>query len=248
MKREICFFIFLFIITQTVLAAERPKDFVDLSQIDPAIEIDMRYYSDHNFVGTRIDGYEAPVCLLTKKAADALANAESELKPFNLSLKVYDCYRPQRAVDHFDRWALNTSDTKMKAEFYPHEDKANVFKDGYIAHKSGHSRGSTVDLAIVSLPLTKQEGYSAGSKLKSCIGPANRRFRDNSLDFGSGFDCFDAVSHTENLSIPAPSRALRLLLKGLMEKNGFKPYSKEWWHFTLKDEPYPDTYFDFPVR
>ncbi len=167
---------------------------------------------------------------------------------FSLSLKIYDAYRPQRAVTHFVKWAKVLSDTSMKREFYPVVHKKNLFKEGYIAAKSGHSRGSTVDLTIVPLPLPKQESYTPGQKLCPCTQTADRRFKDNSLDMGTGYDCFSVLSWTENKSLTAQQRANRLLLKSVMEKYGFKNYSREWWHFTLKDEPFPDTYFDFIIQ
>ena len=155
---------------------------------------------------------------------------------------------PQRAVTHFVRWARDVDDTKTKEEFYPDIDKKNLFKDGYIASKSSHSRGSTVDLTIVPLPLPDQETYIPGQPLKTCYMPADNRFNDNSIDMGTGFDCFHELSHTQNSSLGLQQRINRMLLKTLMEKYGFKNYEKEWWHFTLKDEPFPDTYFNFVIE
>jgi D-alanyl-D-alanine dipeptidase len=164
-----------------------------------------------------------------------------------MSLKIYDCYRPQRAVDHFVRWAKDIGDMRMKAEFYPDVDKKVLFKDGYIAEKSGHSRGSTVDLTIVRLPVPKQAEYTPGQPLKDCRLPEGKRFKDNGIDMGSGFDCFDPLSHTANPKAGSEQQKNRLLLKSIMEKNGFKNYENEWWHYTLKDEPFPKRYFDFPI-
>jgi len=166
----------------------------------------------------------------------------------SLSLKIYDCYRPQRAVDHFVRWAKDIKDIKARAEFYPTVDKRNLFRDGYIAEKSGHSRGSTIDLTIVPVPVPVQEQYRPGQPLHACYAPAVKRFKDNSIDMGTGFDCFHELSHPGNLKVGRQQRTHRLLLKTLMDKHGFKNYDKEWWHFTLRSEPYPDTYFDFPVK
>lgn len=223
-------------------------DFVDVKKHIPSIVIDMRYYGPHNFIGRRVDGYNAPKCLLTIKAAQALAKAQADLEKFSFSLKIYDCYRPQRAVDHFVRWAKDIGDTSTKNEFYPTVDKKNLFRDGYIAAKSGHSRGSTVDLTIVPVPVPVQEEYRPGQELFACFLPEAKRFGDNSIDMGTGFDCFHALSHTANKDIGEKQRAARLLLKTLMEKHGFSNYEMEWWHFTLINEPYPDTYFDFAIE
>ena len=222
--------------------------FVDLKTVIPSLVLDMRYYGDHNFVGTRVDGYEAPKCLVTAPAAEALAKVQAELQEFSLSLKVYDCYRPQRAVDHFVRWAADIPDTKTRAEFYPTVDKRNLFRDGYIAEKSSHSRGSTVDVSIVPVPAPAEGKYAPGQPLQACYQPSGKRFRDSSIDMGTGYDCFHELSHPGNLKVGAQQRIHRLLLKTLMDKYGFKNYDQEWWHFTLRNEPYPDTYFDFPVK
>jgi zinc D-Ala-D-Ala dipeptidase len=225
-----------------------PDSFIDIQKVIPEIVLDIRYYGPHNFVGERVDGYMAPKCFLTKEAAEALAKVQKDLKPYSLSLKIYDCYRPQRAVNHFVRWATKIENTKTKKEFYPTVDKRNLFKDGYIDSKSGHSRGSTVDLTIVPLPAPKQAGYIPGQNLSECYLPAEKRFGDNSIDMGTGFDCFDELSHTANANIGRQQKINRLLLKSLMEKHGFRNYDKEWWHYTLKNEPYPDTYFDFVIE
>jgi D-alanyl-D-alanine dipeptidase len=190
----------------------------------------------------------APKCYLTKEAVQALAEVQKDLEPYSLSLKIYDCYRPQRAVNHFVRWATEIENTKTKKEFYPTIDKRNLFKDGYIDSKSGHSRGSTLDLTIVPSPAPAQPQYSPGQKLYECYLPAAKRFSDNSIDMGTGFDCFHELSNTANANIGHQQKINRLLLKSLMEKHGFRNYDKEWWHYTLKNEPYPDTYFDFVIE
>jgi D-alanyl-D-alanine dipeptidase len=225
-----------------------PDGFVDIQKVIPEIVLDIRYYSVHNFVGERVDGYLAPKCFLTKEAAEALSKVQKDIEPFSLSLKIYDCYRPQRAVNHFVRWATEIENTKTMKEFYPTVDKRNLFKDGYIADKSGHSRGSTLDLTIVPLPVPVQPQYTPGQKLYECYLPAAERFADNGIDMGTGFDCFHELSHTANSNISHQQKINRLLLKSLMEKHGFKNYDMEWWHFTLKNEPYPNTYFDFPIE
>jgi len=225
----------------------RPDGFVDVGKFIPEIQIDMRYFTDHNFVGKKINGYESPICLLTKPAAVALKNVENTLLTMGLTLKVYDCYRPQTAVNYFAEWATKLNEKQMRAEFYPTVDKKNLFKDGYIYYRSGHSRGSTLDLTIVpvgsSIPV-----YSKTDKLVSCTEPQNKRFPDNGLDFGTGYDCFSPISHPSYQNISAQAKSNRLLLQFLMLQSGFKPLDTEWWHFTLKNEPYPNTYFDFPVK
>jgi D-alanyl-D-alanine dipeptidase len=227
--------------------AER-QDFVDVAKHIPSVKMDIRYYTTHNFVGERIDGYNAPKCLLTARAANALKKVEDDLGPFSMSLKIYDCYRPQRAVDHFVRWARDTGDIRTKKEFYPTVDKSRLFKDGYIAQRSGHSRGSTVDLTIIPIPAAADEAFKPGQELFPCFLSAAVRFGDSSLDMGTGFDCFHARAHTANTEILPDQRVNRLLLRSLMEKHGFVNYDLEWWHFTLKNEPFPDTYFDFPIE
>ena len=204
-----------------------PDGFVYCETVIPEIRTDLRYATPHNFVGVRIDGYLQPHCIMTRQAALALRNVQEELRPFGLGLKVFDAYRPQRAVDHFVRWAKNPDDTLMKAEFYPGVEKGNLFRDDYIAARSGHSRGSTVDLTIVSL-----RGESA----------------EKELDMGTGFDFFGPESWPDHPAMTAQERANRLLLHVLMKKHGFRPYAKEWWHFTLEAEPFPATYFNFPVE
>jgi len=199
--------------------------FVDLKEMMPNLRSDMRYYSSNNFVGAPIDGYNEPKVLLTKQAAEALKKVQDELERLGFGLLIYDAYRPQRATDHFVRWAQDENDDTMKTQFYPNIDKKDLFSKGYISVKSGHSRGSTVDVTIVSLK-TKQI-----------------------LNMGSPYDLFDDVSSVDHTStITKNQHALRLLLKRRMEKHGWQSYPQEWWHFTLKEEPYPDTYFDFPIE
>lgn len=207
-----------------VSAAAPPEGFVDVREAVPDAVLEVRYYTDHNFVGEPIDGYEAPVVLLTEPAALALARVQESLAPFGLGIKVFDGYRPQRAVDHFVRWAGDLDDTRGKAEFYPDVDKSNLFRDGYIAARSGHSRGSTVDLTIIDLDTGRE------------------------LDMGTGFDFFGPPSWPTSRAVGAQVRANRALLQTVMRQAGFSHYEAEWWHFTLEGEPHPDTYFDFPVR
>ncbi|MEU9313190.1 M15 family metallopeptidase [Streptomyces sp. NPDC048256] len=224
-----------------------PADFVALRTVDPTILHEMRYFTPHNFVGARIDGYRQPICILTRQAAEALHKAQTNLLSQGYTLKVYDCYRPQRAVNHFVRWAEDLNDEQLKGEFYPNVDKSRLFEDGYIAAKSGHSRGSTMDLTIVRLPATPTRPYVPGEPLVPCYAPQQQRFPDNSVDMGTGFDCFDTLAHTLDPRIQGQQRANRTLLKSTLENLGFVNLAEEWWHYTFKPEPYPDTYFDFPV-
>lgn len=224
-----------------------PPDFVDLADIDPTILVDARYAGEHNFTGDRIDGYDAPICLLARPAAQALQRAQQEFLERGYTLKVYDCYRPQRAVDDFVAWASDPRDQRMKSEFYPRVDKARLFDDGYIADKSGHSRGSTVDLTLVALPAPATPVYLPGQPLVDCTAPVTERFPDNSIDMGTGYDCFDTLAHTLDPRIQGDQLKNRLLLKEGLERQGLVNYENEWWHYTLRPEAYPDSYFDFPV-
>jgi D-alanyl-D-alanine dipeptidase len=225
-----------------VLAAA--MGFVPLADVDATIQQDMRYATNYNFVGRRIDGYRDPACILHRRAAKALRRAQNRVNEQGYTLKVYDCYRPQRAVDHFVRWSQNGNE-RMKREFYPRVDKARVFDLGYVARRSGHSRGSTVDLTLVKLPAKAQPQWSREEfGLVRCTAPRKRRFPDNSIGMGTSYDCFDTRSHT----FSGRARENRLLLRRTMDRAGFEPYDNEWWHFTLRDERYPDRYFDFPVE
>ncbi|MFI1484110.1 M15 family metallopeptidase [Streptomyces sp. NPDC020747] len=224
-----------------------PAGFVALRSVDPTIIQEIRYFTPHNFVGEPIDGYQQPLCILTRPAAKALHQAQRRLLRQGYSLKVYDCYRPQRSVDHFVRWAKDLEDQAMKAEFYPNVDKSRLFADGYIAEKSGHSRGSTMDLTLVKLPAVPTRPYVPGERLVPCFAPQGRRFPDNSVDMGTGYDCFDTLSHTLDPRIKRQQRVNRLLLKDTLKGLGFVNLAEEWWHFTYKPELYPDTYFNFPV-
>ncbi|RLL69987.1 M15 family metallopeptidase [Streptomyces sp. Z26] len=224
-----------------------PREFVALRDVAPTVRQEIRYFTRHDFVGERVDGYRQPLCLLTRDAARALRTAQRQFLRQGYTLKVYDCYRPQRAVDHFVRWAEDLDDQRMKGEFYPRVDKSRLFEDGYIAERSGHSRGSTVDLTLVRLPGLPTRPYVPGEPLTPCYAPRELRFPDNSLDMGTGYDCFDTLSHTLDPRIRGEQRANRLLLKRGLEAVGFENYAAEWWHYTFTPETFPDTYFDFPV-
>ncbi|MBI1384101.1 MAG: hypothetical protein GC150_04245 [Rhizobiales bacterium] len=223
-----------------------PKEFVYLRDIDATIIQEMRYFGEHNFVGRRVDGYLAPECILTRKAALALAKVQARLQARNLSLKVYDCYRPMAGVRHFVRWAKDVDDDITKGEFYPEIDKRSLFSLGYISSRSAHARGSTVDLAVVSLPPGPQPDFDPGAQVP-CHRPKAERFADNSLDFGTGYDCFHELSHTGNPAIKGTARENRQMLVAEMARVGFKNYRKEWWHYELTDEPFKRTFFDFEI-
>lgn len=199
-------------------------DLVDVRSVAPDIAVEMRYAAANNFVGRPIAGYEAPVCLLTRDAATALAAVQASLEASSRGLKVYDCYRPTRAVADFAAWARDLDDQRMKTEYYPNVDKARLFELGYIAERSGHSRGSTVDVTIVD------------------------RATGREIDMGTPYDLFDPRSWPTDQSVSAEAQANRQALRLAMRSYGFTPLREEWWHFTLENEPHPDTYFDVPVR
>ncbi|WP_067499445.1 M15 family metallopeptidase [Actinoplanes sp. TFC3] len=228
-------------------AGSAHRDFVAVSRTDPTIISDIRYATSHNFVGRRIDGYREPLCILTEQAATALGKAQRAVRKQGYSLKVYDCYRPQRAVNDFVKWAGDPGDQRMKREFYPKVNKEVLFEEGYIAEKSGHSRGSTLDLTLVKLPPKPQPAYRPGQPLVPCTASVRKRFPDNTIDMGTGYDCFDPLAHTLDPRITGVPLANRLLLKRAMTAAGFTNYELEWWHYTLAGEPFPDRYFDFPV-
>jgi len=224
-----------------------PAEIVALRDIDATILHEIRYTTNHNFVGERIDAYRAPLCLLTRPAAEALSRAQDALRPQGLTLKVYDCYRPQTAVDHFVRWAADLDDEQMKAEFYQRVEKSRLFEDGYIAAKSGHSRASTVDLTIQPLSGKPVPAPHSPRPAGSCFGPIEERVPDASLDMGTAYDCFDVLSHTANPAFTGEVRENRDLLVDVLADEGFANYENEWWHFTHRPELFPDTFFDFPV-
>lgn len=211
-------------------------DFVNITDVVPDVILEIRYFGTYNFVGTRIDGYLQPTALLTREAADSLRVVSDELKAQGYRLKIYDAYRPQMAVDHFMRWGADINDTLMLSYFYPQVEKKDLFRLGYIAEQSGHSRGSTLDLTLFDMRTEKE------------------------VDMGGTFDWFGHESYPDcggnpetgiyhqNDTVTAQQFANRMLLRNAMLKHGFKPYDCEWWHFTLKNEPYPDTYFEFPVK
>lgn len=200
-----------------------PSGFVLLSDYVPGVVQEIRYHSTYNFVGDRIDGYEEPVALLTKEAARALKQAAGEFNAQGFRIKVFDAYRPACAVRHFMLWGIEDLDLRMKPYFYPELEKGELFQKGYIAKESSHSRGSAVDLTLLDMRTGKE------------------------VDMGSPFDLFSEVSHPDSKQVTAEQLENRMLLQKVMVRNGFSPLSCEWWHFALKHEPYPDTYFEFPV-
>ncbi len=228
--------------------SKKPQDFVYLKDIDSSIIQDMRYAGYHNFVGHPLPGYDKATCILTQKAAEQLKTIQQQLKPLGYSLKVYDCYRPQKAVDFFIIWSQDIKQQSMKAEFYPDVNKEDVFKLGYVAAQSSHSRGSTMDLTIVKLPAHTEPMYHQNQPLVSCYAPYPQRYRDNSIDMGTGYDCFDQLAHPDNTNISSQEYLNRSFLNYWMTKYGFVGFDTEWWHFTLKDEPYPGTYFNFDIK
>ena len=222
-----------------------PDGFVRVAEAVPDAILEIRYYSTYNFVGDRIDGYERPTALLTVEAAKALKAVSDDVKKQGYRLKIFDAYRPQRAVAHFMRWAKDVDDTRMKPYFYPNLDKSVLFAQGYIAEKSGHSRGSTVDLTLFDMALEKEvdmggtfDWFGEESHPDWCGDPAARLYTGE----------YAGDAKPKNGKINEAQFRNRMLLREAMMRHGFKPLDEEWWHFTLADEPWPDTYFDYPVK
>lgn len=220
---NIAFINFIFLMSCSV-KKDIPASFVNLKKLIPNIEIDLRYHGNHNFLGKPVTGYESDNVYISKEAAVAMVAIQKELNSKGLGIKVFDAYRPQKAVNNFKEWALDIEDTLAKQEFYPNVDKRDLFKLGYIAEKSGHSRGSTIDLTLIKL-VDKIE-----------------------LDMGTGFDYFGEPSHHDYKNLTEEQKNNRKLLRDIMEKHGFKGIEEEWWHYTLKNEPFKEKYFDFNVK
>ena len=216
--------IFTVLISSQISSQTLPKGFSYVSEIDATIKKELRYGTSNNFIGKPIDGYLKDSLIISTPAAKALREIQTKLMLSGLSLKIFDTYRPQQAVDHFVRWAKVMNDTLMKQFYYPDVQKSELFTLGFIASKSGHTRGSTVDLSIVDVKTNKE------------------------LDMGSSYDFFGEESHPFYKKITESQMKNRMLLRTIMIKNGFIPYDNEWWHFTLKDEPYPTTYFNFLIE
>ncbi|QTD38230.1 M15 family metallopeptidase [Polaribacter batillariae] len=217
------FLLLFFTINFAGFSQELPKGFTYLSSVDSTIQSELRYLSNNNFIGKPIDGYKSNCVIVSFETANALKIIQQKLLKKGLSLKIFDAYRPQQAVNYFVRWAKVLNDTLMKKEYYPEVPKSQLFKRGYIASKSGHTRGSTVDLTIVNLKTGK------------------------ALDMGSPYDFFGPQSHPFYKHITKKQKENRLMLRKIMMEHHFKPYNNEWWHFTLRNEPFPKTYFNFPI-
>lgn len=218
-----------------------PDGFVHLAEVAPTIRQDIRYAGSRNFLGRPVAGYLAGECILTRRAAEALARAQAEIAPRGLTLVVWDCYRPATAVADMMAWTRDATDQRMKAVFYPGIDKARLSVEGYLSSRSTHSRGSTVDLGIA------RAGAAPGLASGACTAPAGQRLDDGALDFGTSYDCFDPAAHVRAPGIGREAAANRAMLASLMQRNGFRAYAKEWWHFQLVNEPFPARVFDFPV-
>lgn len=227
MKKQLYFGLFLFALLGLSFTYSNtqklPKGFVYLQEYVPKLVVDIRYYGSNNFVAKPVDGYKKEVVIISKPAAIALKKAQKEFDKRNLRIKVFDTYRPQKAVDHFVRWAKDLNDTANKRIYYPEVDKKDLFKLQYIASKSGHTRGSTIDLTLVN-----DENFE--------------------LDMGTSWDYFGPKSWPSDTTVSATAQKNRAYLREVMISSGFVPYNEEWWHFTLKNEPFPETYFDFEVE
>jgi zinc D-Ala-D-Ala dipeptidase len=222
-----------------------PGDLVYLHDVEPSIVQDIRYAQWPNFVGHKIKGYAAAECLLTLQAARALQIVQRKFLQGGYSLPVYDCYRPDRAVRQFVACAIDGRDNTMKTEFYPRLMQSQLLRSGYIAANSAHSRASTVDIAIVRQTSRARPIGQAQGAQKSCNSP--NRSPDDSIEFGTNYDCMDELSHTQSPLISVEARKHRRFLVSEMCKGGFQNFYREWWHFTLRREPYPDTCFDFLI-
>jgi D-alanyl-D-alanine dipeptidase len=227
-------------------AGSLPRGFVYLRDVDPTIVQDIRYATSHNFVGRPIKGYLAAECILSAPAAAALAKIQKVLAGQNLSLIVWDCYRPMRAVDDFRRWSQDFAQAGMKAEFYPRTNKKDLFAQGYLAPRSAHSRGSTVDLGLVPRGSTAAPPPDPAQPRQACTSAKGERFEDGTIDLGTGYDCLDPLGSTSNAAAGATALRNRQMLKSVMREAGFRPYFREWWHFELVGEPFHHG-FDFEV-
>ena len=243
-----------------VSATDDASQFVTITDVVPDVILEIRYFGTYNFVGTRIDGYEEPTALLTKQAADSLKAVSDDVMKLGYRLKIYDAYRPQKGVDHFVRWAEDINDTLMKAYFYPDLDKSVLFPQDYICLKSGHTRGSTVDLTLFDMNTEKEldmggtfDWFGPESHPDFCGNPETGEYHaptspheGGTIDYANKTN--EAPSGTVRGAITPEQFKNRMILRQAMLRHGFKPFDTEWWHFTLKDEPFPDTYFTFPVK
>ena len=232
--------------THPASASEMPKDFVYLRDVDPTIHQDMRYAGADNFTGRPVPGYDAPECVLVRQVAEALKAVQADLKAKGFGLLVYDCYRPTTAVAAFVDWAKLPDDLQAKATWYPNLNKSDLFPE-YIATRSGHSRGATLDLTIEPLEASGEAQAGADAKPRACTAPQEGHAPDGSLAMGTSFDCFDVKANTAASGLTEEERNNRAMLVDAMQARGFKNYPMEWWHFTWQPEPYPATFFDFPI-
>ena len=229
------------------IGAELPARFVYLSAVARTIRQDIRYAGIHNFTGRPVDGYQANECILTERAADALQKVQTELAGKDLSLIVWDCYRPMRAVRDFIHWSRSQQSPLMKAEFFPNTNKSQFFARGYLSRHSAHSRGSTVDLGLVPSAVRAPPTFDAAMPLVPCTAPKGARFDDGTIDFGTGYDCLDPLAGTNNPNVSKEVHLNRILLQRFMQQYGFRSYFREWWHFELVDDPFRGRSFDFPI-
>ncbi|MGY2190244.1 D-alanyl-D-alanine dipeptidase [compost metagenome] len=247
MSRSPCLLLLCLSLATPCMADEsKPEHMVYLRTIDPGIEQDIRYASAHNFTGHPLDGYQAAECLLSADAAKALARVQTALKAEGYGLKVFDCYRPARAVADMGRFAAEPGDPR-KAEFYPRVDKQDFWRLGYVARVSNHSRGNTVDLTMTGPGALPADTWTPAATAVDCTTPYGQRWHDGAVDMGTGFDCFDERAHTDSSLISAAAKDNRQRLSRAMEKEGFSGYAKEWWHFTYSPEPALKTVMDFPI-
>ena len=227
-------------------ASSRPNPLVYLRDIDPSILQDIRYAGPNNFTGRPVPGYAAAECLLLAEVAEALSRVQQALLERNLSLKVYDCYRPRRAVRAFESWVKDPELDPALKRFHPSLEKSQLIDLGYIAAVSGHSRGNTVDVTLVALPAKKAPPFKVSAAYGSCAGPVAERAPDNSIDMGTSFDCFDPLSHTKAPGLAAGQQRQRQQLVDAMAEHGFHNYQKEWWHFTYEPQRRRRS-FDVPI-
>jgi D-alanyl-D-alanine dipeptidase len=241
---RLCLFAAVLAAPAGAVAAALPPGFVYLRDVDPSIAQDIRYATTDNFVGRPLPGYGAPGCLLRREAALALKQVQADLASAGLGLKVYDCYRPTRAVRAMAQWASDGRDAGPSKRFFPRLDKARLFALGYIAMRSAHSSGTAVDLTVIALPRTPAAKFDPAAAYGSCAGPLAQREPDDSLDMGTGFDCLDPASHTASPAVGAEQRRHRATLVTAMRKRGFNNYFREWWHFSFAA---PAGAYDVPI-
>ncbi|MEQ1755845.1 MAG: M15 family metallopeptidase [Micropepsaceae bacterium] len=263
MRRNVATLICFVLLAQAALASEMqlspsapvapspsglPAPFVFLSDVDPTILQDMRYAGDNNFTGKPVPGYAAAECVLTKPAAEALARVQANLRPLQMSLKVYDCYRPQRAVMSFVAWGTARDPKPATKRFFPNLRKEQLVPLGYIAEQSSHPRGVAIDLTLVQLPPVATAAFDPKANYAACTAKANKRAPDNSVDMGTGYDCFDTLSHTASPRVDRAQRVWRHLLFVAMTKEKFENFEKEWWHYVLPSADQAVFDFEIPKR